>query len=160
MPQADWPGLWGLLIREERTDADGEPQEIEWGVVATEPFEDGKAGFQQWRVRWDVENKGFRELNQGGWLETQTWGRSEEAIHTSIALKIGAHNCYCLMQTDVGEEWAVSGLRSLQEKLFGSPPQIMVVVGHEYALFSAEELVTLLGVDITERLAPARAVPS
>lgn len=59
VPREEWPGLWRLLIREERTDVDDEPQEIEWGLVSTEPFEDGRAGFQQWRVRWDVENKGL-----------------------------------------------------------------------------------------------------
>ena len=39
-------------------------------------------GFQRWRGRWDVENQGFRELNQGGWLETETWGRSDSAVLT------------------------------------------------------------------------------
>lgn len=110
-------------------------------------------------MRWEVENRGFRELNQGGWLESQTWGRSEAAVQTSIALKIGAHNCYCLMQTDLGAAWAVTGLRALQHKLFGSPPQVMVIVGDEYGLFSAEELVALLGVQITERLASSPAAP-
>lgn len=159
VPEAEWPGLWGLLVREERTNAEGESETLEWGVVATEPFEHAADGFHQWRMRWEVENRGFRELNQGGWLESQTWGRSEAAVQTSIALKIGAHNCYCLMQTDLGAAWAVTGLRALQHKLFGSPPQVMVVVGDEYGLFSAEELVALLGVQITERLASPPAAP-
>jgi hypothetical protein len=152
VPEAEWPGLWGLLIREEKTQPDGESKLVEWGLVATQPFAKPEAGFQQWRGRWGIENRGFRELNQGGWLESQTWGRSDPAILTSIALKLGAHNCYCLMQTEMGEEWAVTGLRALQHKLFGSPPQVMVVAGEEYALFSAEELVGLLGVEIAQRL--------
>lgn len=160
VPESEWPGLWGLLIREEKTNAAGESKVVEWGVVATEPFERPEAGFHQWRVRWEVENRGFRELNQGGWLEAQTWGRSEAAIHTSIALKIGAHNCYCLMQTELGEAWAVTGLRALQHHLFGSPAQIMVIVGEEYGLFSAEEVVALLGVQIAERLTTASTAPS
>jgi hypothetical protein len=152
VPEDEWPGLWGLLIREEKMQPDGESKLVEWGIVATQPFEKPEAGFQQWRGRWGIENRGFRELNQGGWLESQTWGRSEPAVLTSIALKLGAHNGYCLMQTEMGEEWAVTGLRGLQHKLFGSPPQVMVVAGEEYALFSAEELVGLLGVEIAERL--------
>jgi len=93
-------------------------------------------------------------LNQGGWLESQTWGRSEAAICTSIALKIGAHNCYCLMRTPLGAELAVTGLRDLQHHLFGSPPQVMVIVEDEYALMTAEELVTSLGVEVSTLLDP------
>ena len=81
-------------------------------------------------------------------MESQTWGRSEAAVRTSIALKIGAHNCYCLMRTDLGEEWAATGLRSLQQYLYGAPPLVMVVSGDEYMLLTAEELVTSLGVHV------------
>jgi hypothetical protein len=104
--------------------------------------------FEQWRQRWGVENRGFRELNQGGWLESQTWGRSEAAIQTSLALKIGAHNCYCLMRTSLGQQWAVKGLRSLQHYLYGAPAVVMVVVDEQYDLLTAEELVVLLGVQV------------
>ena len=85
-------------------------------------------------------------------MESETWGRSEPAILTSIALKVGAHNCYCLMRTELGEELAVTGLRDLQHHLFGTPPQIMVIVNDEYALMTAEELVTLLGVEVNSLL--------
>ena len=114
----------------------------------TRPFAHREVAFEQWRSRWDVENQGFRELNQGGWLESQTWGRSEAAIQTSIALKIGAHNCYCLMRTELGAEGAVTGLRDLQHHLFDSPPQFMVVVDDVYALFSADGFAMCLGVEI------------
>jgi hypothetical protein len=90
----------------------------------------------------------MRELNQGGWLESQTWGRSEAAVQTSIALKIGAHNCYCLMRTELGQEWAATGLRSLQQYLYGAPPLVMVVADEEYMLLTVEELVTSLGVQV------------
>ena len=146
------PGLWGLLIREEQVQADGSVEQIEWGVVSVRPLPSRKEGFQHWRQRWDVENQGFRELNQGGWLETQTWGRSEAAVRTSIALKIGAHNCYCLMRSDLGQQWAVKGLRSLQQYLYGAPAAVMVVVDDEFMLLSAEELVTLLGVHVQSPL--------
>ncbi len=150
--EGELPGLWGFLVREEWEDEEGEKKEKEWGVVCTKPLTSREAAYNRWRTRWDVENKGFRELNQGGWLESQTWGRSESAIQTAITLKIGAHNCYCLMRTDLGERLAVTGLRDLQHYLYGAPPVIMVVVEDEYGLFTAEELVGLLGVDIAERL--------
>jgi hypothetical protein len=151
-PEEACPGLWGLLVREERENEEGEVETIEWGLVITEAVASREEAFELWRKRWDAENQGFRELNQGGWLESETWGRSTPAILTSIALKIGAHNCYCLMRTGLGEELAVTGLRDLQHHLFGTPPQIMVIVGDEYALMTAEELVTLLGVEVNTLL--------
>jgi hypothetical protein len=151
-PDEACPGLWGLLVREERENEEGEVDTIEWGLVITEAVASREEAFELWRKRWDAENQGFRELNQGGWLESETWGRSRPAILTSIALKVGAHNCYCLMRTDLGEELAVTGLRDLQHHLFGTPPQIMVIVGDEYALMTAEELVTLLGVEVNSLL--------
>jgi len=150
--EKDCPGLWGLLIRQEQQREDGSSEQIEWGLVSARPLHSRQEAFECWRLRWHIENRGFRELNQGGWLETQTWGRSEAAIHTSIALKMGAHNCYCLMGTELGQQWAVKGLRSLQHYLYGAPPAVMVVVGDEYALLSAEELVTLLGVHVQSLL--------
>jgi hypothetical protein len=149
--------LWGLLIREERQKKDGQTEQIEWAVVANKPLSSATEGFQRWRGRWDVENQGFRELNQGGWPETQTWGRSESAVLTSIALKIGAHNCYCLMRTDVGKQLAVTGLRNLQHHLYGTPAQVLVIVGDEYALLTVEELVTRLGLHVTDLLDPSLA---
>lgn len=153
------PGLWGLLVREEREAEDGSREQIEWGLVSTRPLHSRKDTYQHWRKRWDVENRGFRELNQGGWLESQTWGRSESAIQTSIALKIGAHNCYCLMRTDLGAKWAVKGLRSLQHHLYGAPAVVMVVVGTEYTLLTAEEFATLLGVQVRSLLNPNLRAP-
>ena len=153
------PGLWGLLIREEREKKDGSREQIEWGLVSVRPLHSREEAFEQWRTRWDVENRGFRELNQGGWLESQTWGRSESAVQTSIALKIGAHNCYCLMRTDLGATWAVKGLRSLQHYLYGAPAVVMVVVGAEYTLLTAEELATLLGVQVRSLLNPTLQGP-
>ena len=156
-PQEECPGLWGVLIREERQKKDGQMEEIEWALVATKPLTSAADGFQRWRGRWDVENRGFRELNQGGWLETQTWGRSEPAVLTSIALKIGAHNCYCLLRTDLGQQLAVTGLRNLQHHLYGTPAQVLVIVGDEYALLTVEELVTRLGLHVTDLLDPSLA---
>jgi hypothetical protein len=149
------PGLWGLLVREQREGKDGSREQIEWGLVSVRPLPSRKEAYQHWRQRWSVENRGFRELNQGGWLETQTWGRSEAAIRTSIALKLGAHNCYCLMRTELGQQWAVKGLRGLQHYLYGAPAAVMVVVGDEYTLLSAEELMTLLGVQVQSLLDPS-----
>jgi hypothetical protein len=151
------PGLGGLLVREERETADGESKTILWGLVFTQPLATRAEAFELWRLRWAVENQGFRELNQGGWLETQTWGRSEAAVQTSIALKIGAHNGYCLMRTELGAEWAITGLRDLQHQLLGTPPQFMVIVEDTYALLTAEELVTLLGVKVKTLLDPSLA---
>ena len=142
------PGLWGVLVREEREDKDGQLKQIVWGVVFTRPVDSRATGYQLWRQRWDIENRGMRELNQGGWMESHTWGRSEAAVQTSIALKIGAHNCYCLMRTDLGAEWAATGLRSLQQYLYGAPPLVMVVADGEYMLLTAEELVTSLGIQV------------
>jgi hypothetical protein len=153
-PKEEIPGLWGVLIREERQKKEGQTETFEWALVSTQPLASAVDGFQRWRSRWDVENRGFRELNQGGWLETQTWGRSESAVLTSIALKIGAHNCYCLMRTDLGQRLAVTGLRSLQHHLYGTPAHVLVIVGDGYALLTVEELVTLLGLRVTELLDP------
>jgi len=149
------PGLWVVLVREEREDKDGQLKQVVWGVVFTRPVDSRAAGYQLWRQRWGVENRGMRELNQGGWLESQTWGRSEAAVRTSIALKIGAHNCYCLMRTDLGQQWAATGLRSLQQYLYGAPPLVMVVAEGEYTLLTAEELVTGLGVQVSSLLDPS-----
>ena len=152
--ETDCPGVSGLLVRETRETKSGVPEVVTWGLVFTQPLTSRKAAFEYWRLRWGVENQGFRELHQGSWLETQTWGRSDAAIQTSIALKIGAHNCYCLMRTDLGEEWAVTGLRDLQHHLFDSPPQIMVVVEDEYALLTAEEFAISLGMEVQTLLDP------
>lgn len=155
IPEEERPGLWGVLIREERQKKDGQMETIEWALVATKPLGSAPDGFQRWRGRWDVENQGFRELNQGGWLESQTWGRSESAVLTSIALKVGAHNCYCLMRTDLGQRMAVTGLRNLQHHLYGTPAQVLAIVDDEYALLTVEELVTRLGVQVTRLLDPS-----
>jgi hypothetical protein len=152
--EAHCPGLSGLLVRETRETETGGPEVVTWGLVFTQPLTSREAAFEYWRLRWGVENQGFRELHQGSWLESQTWGRSEAAIQTSIALKMGAHNSYCLMRTDLGEEWAVTGLRDLQRHLFDSPPQMMVVVDDEYALLTAEEFALSLGVEVQTLLDP------
>jgi len=152
------PGLWGLLVREEKQRKDGSWEQIEWGLVSVRPLPSRKEAYTGWRQRWGVENRGFRELNQGGWLESQTWGRSEAAVQTSIALKIGAHNCYCLMRTDLGQQWAVKGLRSLQHYLYGTPALVMVVIDTEYDLLTGEELVLLLGVQVRSQLDPSLQV--
>jgi hypothetical protein len=153
-PEEETPGLWGVLIREERQKKEGQTETFEWALVSTKPLASAADGFQRWRGRWDVENQGFRELNQGGWLETQTWGRSESTVLTSIALKIGAHNCYCLMRTSLGQRLAVTGLRNLQHHLYGTPAQVLVIVRDEYALLTIEKLVTLLGLHVTDLLDP------
>jgi hypothetical protein len=147
-----WPGLWGVLVRQWVEDK-GEKKQITWGVVSTREVKSRASGFDQWRGRWGVENQGFRVLNQGAWFEKQKWGRSEAAIKTGLALKLGAYNCYCLVNTRLGERLAVRGLQSLyQHVLRGRPPQIMVIVGDVYALLPVEEVVMLLGVSITETL--------
>lgn len=150
--EEDRSGLWGLLVRE-WVEEKGEKKQIIWGVVSTRELKSRVSGFDQWRGRWGVENNGFRELNQGAWLEKEKWGRSEQAIKTSIYLKIGAYNCYCLLNTRLGERLAVKGLRGLQQQIWrGTPPWIMVVVEGNYGLFTAEELVLLMGVQVTETL--------
>ena len=147
-----WPGLWGILVRE-WVEEKGEKKQITWGVVSTRALTSRASGFDQWRGRWGVENQGFRVLNQGAWFEKQKWGRSEAAIKTGLALKLGAYNCYCLVNTRLGERLAVRGLQSLyQQVLRGRPPEVMVIVGDAYALFPVEEVVLLLGATITETL--------
>ncbi len=59
------------------------------------------------------------------------------------------------MRTALGRQWAIKGLRSLQHYLYGAPAAVMVVVGDEYTLLSAEELVTLLGVHVRSLLDPS-----
>jgi hypothetical protein len=57
------------------------------------------------------------------------------------------------LNTRLGERLAVKGLRGLQQQLWrGTPPWIMVVVEDNYGLFTAEELVLLMGVQVTETL--------
>jgi hypothetical protein len=56
------------------------------------------------------------------------------------------------MRTELGQRWAIKGLRSLQRYLYGAPPTVMVVAGKEYALLTAEELVTSLGVRVDSLL--------
>jgi len=150
--EGDWPGLWGVLVRE-WVEEKGEKRQITWGVVSTREVKSRSSGFDQWRGRWGVENNGFRALNQGTWFEKQKWGRSEAAIKTGLTLKLGAYNCYCLVNTRLGEGLAVRGLQSLYQRVLrGRAPQVMVIVGDVYALFPAEEIVAMLGVHITETL--------
>jgi len=59
------------------------------------------------------------------------------------------------MRTELGQQWAVKGLRSLQHYLYGAPAMVMVVVGDEYDLLTAEELVVLLGVQVRSPLDPS-----
>jgi len=151
----EWPGFWGLLIRQKT-----EEGEKEWGIVSTKIIKSRESGFEEWRQRWGVENNGFRELNQGAWLEKETWGRSEEAIKLSIYLKIGAHNGYCLLNTKLGERLAAKGFRDLQRLLRSEPPKVLVVVEGEYALLTIEEIVGLLGVKIKESFLPKSRWPS
>jgi hypothetical protein len=56
------------------------------------------------------------------------------------------------MRTELVQQWAVKGLRSLQHYLYGAPAAVMIVVGEEYTLLSAEELVTFLGVQVCSTL--------
>jgi hypothetical protein len=56
------------------------------------------------------------------------------------------------MRTELGQQWAVTGLRSLQQYLYGTPPLVMVVADEEYMLLTAEELVTSLGVQVSSLL--------
>jgi hypothetical protein len=56
------------------------------------------------------------------------------------------------MRTDLGRQWAVKGLRSLQHYLYGAPAVVMVVVEDEYDLLTAEEPVVLLGVQVRSPL--------
>ena len=76
-----------------------------------------------------------------------------------ITLWLGhrTNRCYCLMRTKLGQQLAVTGLRDLQHHLFGTPLQIRAIVGDEYALLTAEELVTLLGVQVESFLDPSLA---
>ena len=76
-------------------------------------------------------------------------------LRASVGREVGAHNCYCLMRTDLGQQWAAKGLRSLQQYLYGAPPLVMVVADGEYTLLTAEELVTSLGVQVSSLLDPS-----
>ena len=128
-------------------------RQITWGVVSTREVKSRSSGFDQWRGRWGVENNGFRALNQVTWFEKQKWGRNEAAIKTGLTLKLGAYNCYCLVNTRLGEGLTVRGLPSLYQRVLrGRAPQVMVIVGDVYALFPAEEIVAMLGASITETL--------
>jgi hypothetical protein len=48
----------------------------------------------------------------------------------------------------------VTGLRNLQHHLYGTLAQVLVIVGDEYALLTVEELVTRLGLHVTDLLDP------
>jgi hypothetical protein len=50
---------------------------------------------------------------------------------------------------------AVTGLRDLQHHLYGTPAQVLVIVDDEYALLTVEELVTRLGLHVTDLLDPS-----
>ncbi len=63
-PPGKEPKLWGCLIHDRLADSQEESEN--WALVGT-AFSTGWQGYTFWRLRWRVENNGFRELKEGSW---------------------------------------------------------------------------------------------
>jgi hypothetical protein len=71
-----------------------------------------------------------------------------------MAPKIGAHNCYCPIQTEMGQQRAATRLHGLQHYPYGAPPVVIVVAGDAYILLAAEDGFSSLGVHVNALFDP------
>ena len=142
------PTLWGCLIHDRLADSQEESEN--WALVSTAPFSTG------WRLRWRVENNGFRELKEGWKLEKARWGRSQPLISVRVTMTCIAFNVAQVAKSKDGQRLLHLGIRRLRRELgreYGAAP-VIVYAGHCYGIFQIEEIVSALGHPPAESLRP------
>lgn len=140
----DHPTLWGCLIKTE----DGEDEPHQWALVSTYAFESGWEGYTQWRLRWRVENTGFRELKEGWHLEKAPWSYSDDVVVASrVCFTLVAYNVAQIARTKRGRQLTARGIRKLRRELSSryGPAPVIVFTEDSYGVFHIEEVMTALG---------------
>jgi hypothetical protein len=141
------PRLWAALIR--AVDVDHPDETEEWAIVSTHAFASAWAGYRQWRLRWRIENTGFRELKEGWHLERAPWSYTDHTVVTArVAFTLIAFNIAQIAKTAQGRRLTKLGIRRLRRELtsqYGSPP-VIVFTKHAFGIFHIEEIVEVLGV--------------
>jgi len=148
------PKLWGCLIHDRLADSQEESEN--WALVGTAPFSTGWQGYTFWRLRWRVENNGFRELKEGWKLEKARWGRSQPLVSTRVTMSCVAFNVAQVAKGKDGQRLLHLGIRRLRRELgreYGVAP-VIVYAGHCYGIFHIEEIMSALGHPPAESLRP------
>jgi hypothetical protein len=150
------PGLWVALVRQVAPQE--QPLEECLALVSTRRFADGYAALQAYRPRWHIENDGYRELKEGFGLEEQRWGRDAATAHGRTALTILAFNTTQVYRTRGGERLAKLGIRRLrrQSQPELGPSPVAVFLEDCYAVLAVEELFSVVGLPVQQRLLPQR----
>jgi hypothetical protein len=150
------PGLWVALVRQVAPQE--QPLEECLALVSTRRFADGYAALQAYRPRWHIENDGYRELKEGFGLEEQRWGRDAATAHGRTALTILAFNTTQIYRTRGGERLAKLGIRRLrrQSQPELGPSPVAVFLEDCYAVLAVEELFSVVGLPVQQRLLPQR----
>jgi hypothetical protein len=152
------PCLWGCLIRETQTDAEG--QRACWTLASTRVWPDGPAAFQAFRPRWHIENDAYRELKEGWQLEAERWGRDIATQRGRVTLTCLAFNTAQVYLSRSGKRLAANGIRRLRrifEKQLGHSP-VVIYIGRNYAVLPVEELLHVVGQPVRETLRPLATI--
>jgi hypothetical protein len=138
--------LWGALIR--AVDVDDPADEETFAIVSTHPFTTGWAGYRQWRLRWRVENTGFRELKEGWHLERAPWSYTNDTVVAArVAFTLLAFNIAQIAKTAQGRCLTDRGIRRLRRELgtrYGLAP-VIVFTEDAFGVFHIEEVMEALG---------------
>jgi hypothetical protein len=90
-------------------------------------------------------------------VEKQRWGRDLAAVRGRITLTCLAFNTAQVYRLQAGERLAtraIRRLRRLRQRELGNAPAVIYLAGC-YGVFALEELLSLLGIPVRERLLPA-----
>jgi hypothetical protein len=149
------PSLWVTLVREV------EPREQAltdcWALASTRRFASGFATLQAFRLRWHIEDDGYRELKEGFGLEAQRWGRDADAAHCRTTLTVLAFNTVQVYRGRGGERLAKQGIRRLRRQsraALGRSP-VVIFMDDCYAVMAVEELLAIVGLPARQGLLPA-----
>jgi hypothetical protein len=146
------PGLFVSFVRQIEPKATSGKELL--GLVSTRRWPDAWTAYEAYRPRWWIENGGFHELKEGWLLELYPWGRSEKIVRGRVGFTLLAQQVAALYRQAAGRNLAGYGIRRLRRALnyaLGGPA-LMLVVGDEYAVVTAEELLAALGRPVAESL--------
>lgn len=150
--------LWGALIR--AVDVDDPADEETFAIVSPHPFSTGWAGYSQWRLRWRVENTGFRELKEGWHLEHAPWSYTNDTVVAArVAFTLTAFNIAQIAKTAQGRRLTDRGIRRLRRELGAQygPAPVIVFTEDAFGVFHIEEVMEALGFAPAYSLRPAES---
>jgi len=155
------PTLWGALIR--AVDVDDSTDTEEFVIVSTEPFPSAWTGYCRWRLRWRIENTGFRELKEGWHLERAPWSYTDDTVVAArVAFTLIAFNIAQIAKTTQGRQLTGRGIRRLRRELtpqYGSAP-VIVFTKEAFGVFHIEEVMEALGLAPAFSLRKQVSIPS